>query len=411
MDRAISKSFSNRHAPVFLAVVLLLIGFAAEGRAQSNDPNFPTPVVGNEVSGTIQARAIGDPRLTTYYFVFNGNRGDVFINIYTTNFKGEIDIYTAQGLNPRTKVTIYADNPERETGRVVYQRQPERLILRIQGRTPNDDPATYQVKFAGSFTPITGAEAENTNEFPDILGEPSGEVKVSPTGAIIPEERKEVAAVPDVPEEPSEGIIAEEEIDAAEEIADADEVDDTPPLVDPPSEPEKKDVREVEAIAPPSGKLENPRVIVTDPLAENEEKPREVTVDLTGGKKKEEVSAVVTVERVPADDEEVAAADDAEKPRPTDPAAKGAEPSEAKPDAPDDAADPSAEKADPAGEEANPLSRVFLKVELKDGTRLERRMTEVVSVNVVNGMLTIVTTDGLTREIPILDVLKMTIEQ
>ncbi|HUF03908.1 MAG TPA: hypothetical protein VMM38_07000 [Aridibacter sp.] len=391
MDKSNRSSLYKWSVLAALAGVLFVLGSANATRAQSNDPNFPTPVVGNEVSGTIQARAIGDPRLTTYYFIFNGNRGDVFINILTTNFKGEIDIYTAQGLNPRTKITIYADNPERETGRVVYQRQPERLILRIQGRTPNDDPATYQVKFAGSFAPITGAEAENTNEFPDILGEPSGGVKVSPTGAIIPEEKKEEvpAAEPDVPEEPAEIIADAEEVVAAEEIADAEladaeAVDDTPPPVDPPAEPEKRVVQAVEADAPPSEKLENPRVIVTDPLAEIEDKPREVTVDLTGDREDEEVSAVVTVERVPADDEEETAADDA---------------------------DAAAEKKDPAADEADPLARVFLKVELKDGTRIERRMTEVVSVNVVNGMLTIVTTDGLTREIPILSVLKMTIEQ
>lgn len=406
MDIAVKRSSLFARA---LACGVFALLFSAGAFAQSNDPNFPTPVVGNEVSGTIQARAIGDPRLTTYYFVFNGNRGDVFINIFTTNFKGEIDIYTAQGLNPRTKVTIYADNPERETGRVVYQRQSERLILRIQGRTPNDDPATYQIKFAGSFAPITGAEAENTNEFPDILGEPSGEVKVSPTGAIIPEEKREVPAVEtETPEDPDEGVIVEEEIVPAEEIAGADDFDDTPPTVDPPAEPQKGDVRGVEAEAPPSEKLENPRVIVTDPLVEDEEKPREVTVDLTGEAEKAEVSAVVTVERVPVDEEEDAAVD-VGKTEPADPA--GAEnraavdPSEAPAEA-----KPAEEKA-PEGEESNPLALVFLKVELKDGTRIERRMTEVVRVNVVNGMLTIVTSDGLTREIPILDVLKMTIEQ
>ncbi|QQS41870.1 MAG: hypothetical protein IPM63_02690 [Acidobacteriota bacterium] len=392
MDIAVKRSsFLARALACGLFAFLCSVG----AFAQSNDPNFPTPVVGNEVSGTIQARAIGDPRLTTYYFIFNGNRGDVFINIYTTNFKGEIDIYTAQGLDPRTKITIYADNPERETARVVYQRQTERLILRIQGRTPNDDPATYQIKFAGSFAPITGAEAENMNEFPDILSDPSGGVKVSPTGEIIPEEKKEIPAA--VSEQPAEAIADDEEI-VAEDVE-----DDSPPTVDPPAEPEKKADQPVAADAPATERLENPRVIVTDPLEDREDKPREVTVDLTGDAKKEEVSAVVTVERIPVDEDE-AAADDEEK---TDPAADEDQPVADPSDVPE-AAKPDEEKA-PAAEESNPLARVLLKVELKDGTKIERRMTEVVSVNVVNGMLTIVTSDGLTRQIPILDVLKMTI--
>ncbi|MCO6510722.1 MAG: hypothetical protein J5I65_08000 [Aridibacter famidurans] len=396
MDKAVNRSFLNRSAAVAAGFILLILAVSGV-RGQSNDPNFPTPVVGNEVSGTIQARAIGDPRLTTYYFIFNGNRGDVFINIYTTNFKGEIDVYTAQGLDPRTKITIYADNPERETGRVVYQRQPERLILRIQGRTPNDDPATYRIKFAGSFAPITGAEAENTNEFPDILGEPAGGVKVSPTGEIIPEEKKEIPA--SVPEQPEEVIADDEEI-VAEDVE-----DDSPPTVDPPAEPEKKADQPVAADAPATEKLENPRVIITDPLEDPEDKPREVTVDLTGEAKKDEVSAVVTVERVPVDEDETAA-DDEQR---TDPTADEDRPVADPSNVPEETK-PVEEKAPPA-EESNPLARVFLRVELKDGTKIERRMTEVVSVNVVNGMLTIVTSDGLTRQIPILDVLKMTIEQ
>ncbi|REJ78414.1 MAG: hypothetical protein DWQ47_02885 [Acidobacteria bacterium] len=406
----------------FVAFAFLLSGLPAF--AQSNDQNFPTPVTSNEVSGVIPARPIGDPRLTTYYFVFNGNRGDVFLNIVTTNFKGEIDVYTERGLDPRTKITIYADNPERETGRVVYQRRPEKLILRIQGRSPNDDPATYQVKFAGSFAPITGAAAENTNEFPDILDDDSdAPVKVNAVGTIIEEEKPEtpVAETEDqrVEDAPVEDPVAE----VLEETPVAETVDDS---VDEVAEEDAADPDEEDKVT--EDRPSSPRVIITDPLADLEEKPREVTVDLTGEKKAEDLSAVVTVERVPEEtaepetaaegiieseeiaeeEDDVAAADD---PETTDPPEDDGKVPTAAPAEEEDESAPAEEDEDSAPAEENPLARVFLKVEMKDGTRLERPMTEVTSVNVIEGVLTIVTIDGETRRIPILDVLKMTIEQ
>src|SRR5215207_4877356 len=54
-------------------------------RAQSINQNFPTPVTSNEISGTIKARDLGDARLTTYFYAFNGNQGDIFINVVTKN--------------------------------------------------------------------------------------------------------------------------------------------------------------------------------------------------------------------------------------------------------------------------------------------------------------------------------------
>jgi len=92
--------------------------------AQSTNQNFPTPVTTNEISGTIRARDLGDARLTSYFYTFNGNQGDVFINVVTNNLDGDIDVFTADGLRPLTKIRVYSDNPEGETGRVIYLRQP-----------------------------------------------------------------------------------------------------------------------------------------------------------------------------------------------------------------------------------------------------------------------------------------------
>lgn len=60
--------------------------------SQSTNQSFPTPVTSNEINGTIKARDLGDARLTSYFYVFNGNQGDIFINVVTKNLDGDIDI-------------------------------------------------------------------------------------------------------------------------------------------------------------------------------------------------------------------------------------------------------------------------------------------------------------------------------
>jgi hypothetical protein len=122
--------------------------------AQSSDQNFPTHVTSNEISGVIKPRNIGDARLTTYFYLFEGTQGDIFINVATTNFSGDIDVYAADSLKPLTKMVMYADAGSSETGRLIYLRQPARMLLRIEGRTPNDEVATFRIKFAGSFVAL-----------------------------------------------------------------------------------------------------------------------------------------------------------------------------------------------------------------------------------------------------------------
>src|SRR5829696_5743898 len=76
--------------------------------AQSTSQNFPTAVTSNEISGTIKARDIGDARLTSYFYTFNGNQGDIFINVVTKNLDGDIDIFTADNLRSLTKVRVFS---------------------------------------------------------------------------------------------------------------------------------------------------------------------------------------------------------------------------------------------------------------------------------------------------------------
>lgn len=149
------------------SVLVTLLGFLWVVTAQSSDQNFPTPVTTNEINGVIKARDIGDPRLTTYFYTFDGTQGDVFINVVSKNFNGDIDVFTAEALAPLAKMVMYAGTDSTETGRLIYLRKPEHLILRVQGRTPNDDPATFRVKFGGSFVALQPRKVE---EAPTVAG-------------------------------------------------------------------------------------------------------------------------------------------------------------------------------------------------------------------------------------------------
>jgi hypothetical protein len=122
--------------------------------------------------------------VTSYFYVFNATQGDVFINVVTRNLNGDIDVFTADNLRPLAKITLYADASDSETGRVIYLRQPAKLILRIEGRSPNDDAATYRIKFAGSFAPALTAE-NSESESPTVKSDNQTDVRVNSVGTII----------------------------------------------------------------------------------------------------------------------------------------------------------------------------------------------------------------------------------
>ena len=129
------------------------LAFAVSAAAQSTDQNFPTPITSNEINGTIKARDVGDSRLTSYFYAFDGDQGDIFINVAIKNFTGDIDVFTAEALRPLTKMVIYADTDQTETGRLIYLRKGERLILRIEGRTPMTTRRRFASNLAAALWP------------------------------------------------------------------------------------------------------------------------------------------------------------------------------------------------------------------------------------------------------------------
>lgn len=203
-------------------ILLFLLVTATVSLAQSLDVGAPTPVRSNSASGKIVARDLGDSRLTDHYFRFTGTPGDLLITVQSTNLNGDLDVFTAVTLRPLLKLTLYAESTAPVT-KGIYLRKREDLILRIEARTPNDDPGIYKLYFGGSFEAIPGgpdiaeAEAEATEaettqptagsktrrvssvgariEEPEPVTPPVTEVAASPTPQPTPEPTPEAKPV------------------------------------------------------------------------------------------------------------------------------------------------------------------------------------------------------------------------
>ena len=178
----------------FLAIFLLGVASVA---AQSIDPNAPSPVPSNSITGRIAARDLGDARLTDHYYAFTGTPGDLLITVNSKNLNGDVDVFTAGTLRPLLKLTLYAESTNPVT-KGIYLRKREDLILRIEARSPNDDEGTYRLFFSGSFEPIIGgpeiAEAETpTTETTTAGGRKTK--RVSSVGARIEEPEPPVTEV------------------------------------------------------------------------------------------------------------------------------------------------------------------------------------------------------------------------
>lgn len=222
---------------------------------QSNDPNFPTPLTSSSISGKINARPVGDARDTTYYFAFEGEQGDIFLNVTTKNFAGTIDVFSSDTTRTLTRIPIFPDANTSETGRVIYLRKSEKLLLRVQGRSPDDNAAAFQVKFAGSFLAIANPK-EDPTAVPTVLNETTGNVRVNSVGTIIAEPviRKTEASRPTTESE----TVAEIEKEAEPVITEPAKADETPvvetsPVTTPPTNRRTR-------------RRTRPQVVVSDPV-------------------------------------------------------------------------------------------------------------------------------------------------
>lgn len=324
---------------------------ALSARAQSTSVEYPTAVTTNEITGRILARDLGDARLTAYYYTFNGSQGDIFINVSASNFNGDFDVFIAEGLRPLTKISFYSDSSVTETGRVIYLRKPEKLILRVEGRSPDDNPATFRIKFAGSFVAAQDNGQSQEPKLPEVKTENTSGIRVNSVGTII-----RPAPTP----ETKERVAQNKTNDASETGKNAN--DSQKAVADNPDTAAKTD--DSNKSAETKNETEKEAVVKTPkrktPARSTRNAPRRTTPS----------KAKTTTTR---------AADKTTKPAPTTP----------KPD---------------------PLENVRLIVLMKDGERIEFPMTEVFRFSLNNGILTIITKDGKIHRKSILDIQKFTVE-
>ncbi len=344
------------------AVIIFLISITVQ--AQSTNQSFPTAVTSNEISGTIKVRDLGDARLTTYYYVFNGKQGDVFINVVTKNLDGDIDVFTADNLRPLTKITVYSDNPDSETGRVIYLRQPQKLILRVEGKSPTDEPASFRIKFAGSFEAMASVAETDESKQPEVKSNEQGDIRVNSVGTII-----EVKPKPKPTPKPTIAEVEREETKKVDEKKEPESVEET--------ETAKKDEPEEE-------ETKKPEVVNTENLPEKK--------DDSETKTDENVAENVKPKKNPTPRKQV-------KPKKPVTTAK----TETKPKT-------TPEKKTEPTVDLSQLENIRLIVEFKDGTKIERPMSEILKVSVDKGILTVIAKDGTIGRYSILDVAKMTIE-
>lgn len=359
-------------ANALLAIALTAVITAA----QSTSQDYPTPVTTNEISGTINARDVGDARLTSYYYQFDSSQGDLFLNLVTRNFTGDIDVFTLGGLQPLTKIVVYADLGETETGRVIYLRKPERLLLRVQGRTPGDDPATFRIKFAGSFVASKLQEPPLEPALPTVTAKNESGIRVNSVGTIV-------EVIPKATPTPAV-------TDDRAEVAVTERAEDTPKKAESKTEPVTEASESPATKEAPEKKVE---VVVTDNVPPPRENPPSASASRSARNRRPRPPRSTPPIETPSEDSSASPAAATEtRSRTTRNRTRrtGAQP--------------------PSQPAPDPLEKVNLVVLFKDGSKIERPMSEVLRFTVDKGVLTVVAKDGSIGRYSILDVAKVTIE-
>jgi len=135
---------------------------------------------------------VGDPRSTRHFYAFAGSPGDLLITVDSANLNGDVDVFTAITYRPLMKTTVYASTQSPPVTKGIYLRAHQILILRIEARTPNDDPGTYHIRFGGTFEPFSGGIPVAENTEPSESSTKSSANRLSSVGATIPRPPAEV---------------------------------------------------------------------------------------------------------------------------------------------------------------------------------------------------------------------------
>lgn len=331
---------------------LWLCCLTLNSHAQSRDINAPTLVTGNEVSGRIDPRDLGDARLTAHFYAVTGVPGDLLITVEGRNLNGDVDVFTVSGLRPLLKYSLYAETFDPVT-KSLYLRKREDMIIRVEARTPNDDPGNYRLRFGGAFEPITSGPLFDAAQAARV--EPSVSEPITGTG------RRVTSAGARIEEPP--------------EVAAA-------PTPEPTPEPTPAQVSPTE---PP---VEEARPVTRTPRG------RRVPGRRTRTRPPDEQPAAVETEAKPATDSENVSEAEAAPARPATSTRRGAARRRVTP---------------PVVQEPEVESGPRLVIETNDGTLIDRYMSGVRRVTVENGRVVVIGKDGSIHRIPLANVVRMVI--
>jgi hypothetical protein len=359
----IRQRFLSKQIGLTFAVVIV-IAYALSATAQSTSLDYPTPITGDQLSGVIQARDIGDSRLTRHFYVLSGTTGDLTIALQYSNLNGDIDLFTLDGMRPLAKIGLVASDNTIKVERTVFLRIEEKLILRVEAKSANDDPGRYQIHFSGTFSAIVDAA--------DAPPPPTVEGKTTSTN------RRRVTTAGEVIIEPEPEPVAKAE---------------------PPPKP-------APAVASPAKPRTRPARGTATPTARSTPNPTGSGTGTTGTARNTRTgrakTAPPTTATPPADT-------NATNPAPT---ASTARPAPRKPTNRSTArTTPATSPAAPTpAPEPDPMANARLVVETRDGGLHEHYMRDVRRFTVEKGILLVIMKDGKTERQPMSNVLRVVIE-
>jgi hypothetical protein len=181
-----------------VAFQIVLANTSLAVQAQSSALESPTPVTTNQISANIPALDIGDARFTRHFYIFNGNPGDLTVAVESKDLNGDVDVFTAGGMRPLVKISIYASEGASSASKTIFLRQREPLILRVEARPPGDLTGTYRIVFGGGFEAMHRSASDNDSEAQatNTRSSTSGTRRVSSVGALIEEPKPEPTPTP-----------------------------------------------------------------------------------------------------------------------------------------------------------------------------------------------------------------------
>jgi hypothetical protein len=192
MNNACASRKAQRHFVTIASSLLLPLLVSISIAAQSTDIQYPMPIRANEIGGRIAPRDLGDARLTRYFYSLTGTPGDLVVIVESSNLEGDVDVFAAGTLRPLAKIPMYGEARTTSGSKTIYFKTKEPLVLRVEGRTPNDDEGTFRIRFEGAFEPI-GSDVPDPELIVPTLSATTAQkgTRVTSTGARIEEPEPE----------------------------------------------------------------------------------------------------------------------------------------------------------------------------------------------------------------------------